>query len=226
MRPALQPDNMQLHYGHSQQHRYDALEVLFTGGQTFVDIGCGKATYLRTLAPRYKYAVGFEAHGPTRAEAKGIMSRMQLGHVKVYGGFDTEKFLPPGSHVLMTEVLEHMPKEMASALLQNLATQPAQRMVFTVPNRDFNVYYGMAPGDFRHWDHHWEPSFEEFETMMRELLGKGWTLDIYGVGDAVDGVHTGIVCLARPKKMQKKADDFAWMSDALFAQPAKNKGAV
>lgn len=195
-RPVLEQGGFSLNPGHSQSHRYQALEPYFPGGQHFVDIGCGKAYYLRRLAERYAAATGFEADAATRARAQALLRHHRLGRVRLCGAFDAAQRIPAGAHVLMTEVLEHIPHATAVQVLRRLATQPAQRLVFTAPNRDFNGHYGVAPGAFRHWDHRWEPDFEEFAALMLDCFSRDWRLEICGIGDAVDGVHASSLCCA------------------------------
>jgi hypothetical protein len=68
----------------------------------------------------------------------------------------------------MTEVLEHMPKEDAMALLRVIAKLPFRRCVFTTPNKTFNQFYGMGDEMSRHDDHDYEPTREEFHAMLEE----------------------------------------------------------
>lgn len=197
-RDALQGPAMCLNPGNSQEHRIRAIDPWLPKGHTLVDIGCGKATYLRILAHRYKKAIGFDADPYSRALAVQELQAGGLGHVKVFGSFDTQHYVPDFAHVLMTEVLEHMPLKTARELLGRLNEQNAERMVFTVPNREFNLQYGLAPGDFRHWDHHWEPNTDEFEALMRESFSaKRWALQFEPVGDVVDGISSGCLCVVK-----------------------------
>lgn len=194
LKPALETVGIDLNFSHSQRHRYDAIAPCFPGGDVMVDIGCGNGYYLRRLAPRYKSVIGFEADGPTRKEAGWQMKIKGLTRVCLSGAFDSEAYIPSGAHVLMTEVLEHMPKATARAMLMLLSFQPAAQMVFTVPNHAFNRHYNLADGAFRHWDHQWEPDAAEFSDLMKSVFGKAWNVEIYGIGDAVDDVYSGGLC--------------------------------
>lgn len=201
----LQLSGMKLNPSHSQQHRYAAIEKRLPGGKQLVDIGCGKATYLTTLAKRYTNATGFEADMATRGEAKHKLKRAGLAHVKVFGAFDAEKFIPDNSHVLMTEVLEHMPLDSACALLRHLAAQRPSLLLLTVPNRLFNRHYGMADDEFRHWDHRWEPTRTEFEELTRGIFDAStWGLHFEGIGDCVEGACSGTLCTVTPAKKHPK----------------------
>lgn len=214
----LETPDIKLHRGNSQHHRFDALERHFTGGDVLVDIGCGKATYLKTLAKRYRRATGFDADPYARAMATQELQDAGLTNVRVFGAFDAERYVPDHAHVLMTEVLEHLPQERACELLRHLSKQNAEKMVFTVPNRDFNPHYGMTPGAFRHWDHQWEPNTQEFEDLMRTHLdSKKWSLRFEPVGDEVQGVASGSLCLAKrlPAPTAAKSVPRSWLEGVL-----------
>jgi 2-polyprenyl-3-methyl-5-hydroxy-6-metoxy-1,4-benzoquinol methylase len=209
LRPQLELPGMRLVPGHTQQHRFAAIKPHFCGGRQLVDIGCGAAYYLRRLGPLYARITGFEANAYVREGARRQVEQHGLaGKVRLFGAFTPKAFIPAGAHVLMTEVLEHMPFENASALMSALASQPAGMMVFTVPNRAFNAHYRLSPDEFRHYDHHWEPDDELFKAMTRKILGARWDLTFEGVGDAVDGVHSGLLCRATPKAQRPEQD---WM---------------
>ena len=214
----LETPSIKLHRGNSQHHRFDALERHFPGGHVLVDIGCGKATYLKTLAKRYRRATGFDADPYARAMATLELQTAGLTNVRVFGAFDAERYVPDHAHVLMTEVLEHLPQERACELLRHLSEQNAEKMVFTVPNRDFNPHYGMPPGAFRHWDHQWEPNTQEFEDVMRTHLDpKKWSLHFEPVGDAVQGVASGSLCVAKrlPAPTAAKSVPRSWLEGVL-----------
>lgn len=217
-RARLEVPGIKLHRGNSQHHRFDALEHHFKGGHVLVDIGCGKATYLKTLAKRYRRATGFDADPYARAMAVQELQNAGLSNVRVFGAFDAQRYVPDQAHVLMTEVLEHLPQDRACELLRHLSEQNAEKMVFTVPNRDFNPHYGMTPGAFRHWDHQWEPNAEEFEGLMRaHLEPTKWALRFEPVGDEVHGVASGRLCLATrlPAPTARKAIPRDWLEGVL-----------
>lgn len=196
LKPALQTVGLTLNPSHSQQHRYHAIEKRLPGGGELVDIGCGKGFYLCQLASRYASVIGYEVHDPTRKEAQWHLRKKGLKNVQVCGAFGADEYISPGSHVLMTEVLEHMPRATAVCFLSLLAVQSAADMIFTVPNHDFNRHYGIPYNEFRHWDHHWEPTTAEFIDMMKNIMGKRWRLEFLGIGDAVDGVFSSNLCHA------------------------------
>lgn len=201
--PLLAKAGVLLHFGHTQQHRLDGIEALFPRGEAFVEVGCGPAYYLRRFSTRYRWLTGFEADPVIRKTAQDMLANRLALNVQVQGVFDETSRIPAGAHVLMTEVLEHMPLDNAKKLLRHLAKMKANRMVFTVPNREFNPHYYLAEGERRHYDHYWEPNATEFEELMAECLSTRWTLRFSPLGDSVDGVSSGLLCLAVPFRFLK-----------------------
>lgn len=222
-RGSLQGPGMVLQHGHTQLHRYRAIEPWLPGGPVLIDIGCGRAYYLRRLAPRYQKAWGQEADLPTRQEG----SRQLRGHgivgVPIHGAFECHGTLPAGAHVLLTEVLEHVPLATARLWLDHLARQPVARLVLTVPNRDFNPHYGLTDG-IRHPGHLWEPSLAEFTALAQRHLGTGWQITIQSIGDQVEGIAAGTLCVAdrcnpppptNPRLQRRFAADTTWDNRAV-----------
>ncbi len=96
--------------------------------------------------------------------------------------------------------LEHLPNEVLSAVPDNVFGHVKPKLaVFTTPNRDFNPLFPNFVGPFRHWDHRFEWTREEFrewaesvvarfpEYRLAELTGVGegkegeWSLDRHGL---------------------------------------------
>lgn len=195
--PALQVEGMVLNHGDTRKHRFNAIKPSLLGGTVLVDIGCGEGFYVRGLAPKYETVIAYEQSDELRERTRARVESKGVKNVEWRGMFGPGEALPEGAHVLMTEVLEHMPLEVSAEALRWLATQPVAKMVFTVPNREFNVHYGLLEEDMRHNDHDWEPTLAEFEAFMRENL-PGWELVFTGIGDAVAGVSSSLMCEARP----------------------------
>lgn len=198
--PVVAAADMCFQFGHTQRHRQTAIEPHLPGGALLVEVGCGPAYYLRRLSSRYTRLVGFEAAPTVKKEAHRVLQHHAILNAQVFGAFDERAYIPGGAHVLMTEVLEHMPRDVAEGLLRHLATQRAARMVFTVPNREFNQHYLLAAGEFRHPDHDWEPDQAEFEALMKRCLSPRWVLQFEPVGDRIAGISSGLLCLAMPRQ--------------------------
>jgi hypothetical protein len=77
------------------------------------------------------------------------------------------------STVLLTEVLEHMPRESAVSLLGTILRKAqgagVKAVAITMPNGKFNKYFGIPDGEMRHPDHKWEPQgFDDFAEFVTE----------------------------------------------------------
>lgn len=196
LQPELQLPGAVMNFGDTQKHRFQAIKPFFPGGAHFVDIGCGEGSYVRGFASKYETVIAYEQDDELRVRTQRALAGKGIRNVDWRSEFIVEEAIPDGAHVLMTEVLEHMPLKQSASLLNHLAKQSAACMVFTVPNRLFNPNYAIEEGDFRHDDHDWEPDPTEFQQFMTENL-PGWQLEFSGVGDSVASVTSSLMCVAR-----------------------------
>lgn len=74
------------------------------------------------------------------------------------------------TEVLLTEVLEHNTLNGAKELLQSVIEHPyVIRILITLPVMEFNQYYLIEEGKFRHDDHKWELT-PEIQSKLEEFL--------------------------------------------------------
>lgn len=59
--------------------------------------------------------------------------------------------------LLITEMLEHIPKEDAINILAEIKSYNFRKLIITLPNKDFNQFYKLGK-EFRHDDHCWVKS--------------------------------------------------------------------
>jgi hypothetical protein len=161
-----------MHFGKTDEHRLNGiLPVLQRDqGPCLWDIGCGELKFTRKLARNYTNIVAFDGNPEIQEKNIYRLKNRKIENVELRGMCTPESFadFQPGTDILMTEVLEHMPKEDAIAILKTIAQLPFRRAIFTVPNREFNQFYGMAEDASRHDDHHYEPTYAEFVGMLRD----------------------------------------------------------
>lgn len=191
--PILEERDYVLNWGGSHEHRMAQILPRFDGaGFAFVDIGCGPGAYLAKIAPRYAFAQGYEKVRPIRELAKRRLESEGIFHVDLYGAFGTQS-IPFDADVLITEVLEHMPYDVASGLLRAVLRQKPRRVVVTVPNRAFNRYY-CSTHAYRHEDHDWEPDAAQFEAFVLSAAGGlSPRIDICGIGDRAHGESSSLL---------------------------------
>lgn len=100
--------------------------------------------------------------------------------------------------MLITEVLEHMPKEDAVKLLDSVLAGEFNKVVVTMPNKDFNRFYGLSDDEMRHPDHRYEPTESEFYVWMMDAAIKNrCQVEFFNVGDRVcnrTNTDTGTIC--------------------------------
>lgn len=81
--------------------------------------------------------------------------------------------------------IEHLPADTLSKVHENIFGFIRPNVViFTTPNRDFNVVFPNFEGPFRHWDHKFEFSRSEFLEWTAEVVGLYPDYDVshFGVG--------------------------------------------
>lgn len=210
LRDQLQGEGMTMFYGDTRQQRYDAITPHLKGKGTLVDVGCGEMFYSTRLAQRYEQVFAVDADEDIAGvNARKLVHRkienVESLHAAVSPEWLTEnEALLNGADVLATEVLEHMPRDQADTLLAALLQSPAERVVVTVPNASFNENYGIGE-EFRHPDHHYEPTFEDWCDHTVTLAAEhGWDVDNVPIGDVVNdqSVTTMSVFTRQPKQVR------------------------
>lgn len=191
----VQGPDIALASGGTQDQRFAAIEPHFTGeGNALVDIGCGKAFYLRRLAPRYVQSIGFEAQTTERNRASQVLATEGLDTVTLEGAF-SKQLLPEYADVLLTEVVEHVPYPKAIEIVRAVSQQLPRLLVITAPNREFNSNYRLEEG-FRHPDHKWEPTRAEFVRFVQQATqGFAKAIAFRSVGDRVAGISTSLMAV-------------------------------
>lgn len=90
--------------------------------------------------------------------------------------------------IVLSEVLEHNKPEEAIKILQTLRSEACSstKIIVTMPNIGFNKYYEMDDV-FRHEDHVFEPTQEQFRDMMQLINNNA---KIFHIGDCLNGECT------------------------------------
>lgn len=96
--------------------------------------------------------------------------------------------------LLLVEVIEHMPYNDAVVLVSDLVSKfNPKRIIITTPNFDFNKNFAFEDRTYRHDDHHFELTREQFEAFLlsitfafKEFDGKVG-VNTFDIGDVVNG---------------------------------------
>jgi 2-polyprenyl-3-methyl-5-hydroxy-6-metoxy-1,4-benzoquinol methylase len=195
-RPKLELPNIKLQYGNTGQQRRDYITKLIEFNKSIVDIGCGEGFYaipFAGLLQKKKDTLKYYAIDINDDELKIVKRRSieeGLKNIVLLSSHEQMKMHCDGVYdVIMTEVVEHMEKEESQTIIKwVLDNIKYNRIIITTPNFDFNVHYNMDT-KFRHHDHHWELTQEQFKQYVGETLNsyKDIKVTFLDIGDMVDG---------------------------------------
>jgi len=159
-----------------------------------LDFGCGEGNYfyLARKCPNFYFAYDRDMYKlQEKLESKKEENVILLDSLQnISGKVD----------IILTEVLEHNELEEAYKLLKNLCKMDFGSIVITVPNKNFNKYYGFEENDKRHDDHKFEPTSGEFKQIVFEAV-KDLRSDVVfsSVGDIVDNEPVTLGCVIRKR---------------------------
>lgn len=200
IQPILQQDGWKLHFGNTQKQRYLEIKKHIDKGNVLHDLGCGELYYSRNLNEFYDtiYAWDTDSHIQER-NARFIKKKNLTNIVLKEAVTNTSELNFEGkTDILITEMLEHMPKEQAGELVIKLSQLPFRKLIMTVPNKDFNQFYKLET-EFRHDDHHWEPTYQETIEWFKQLLPNDERFKIIPIGDAVNNIHVSTLIVLENK---------------------------
>jgi hypothetical protein len=205
-KPLLDTPEINLWHGDTLAQRKEAIFPHLGGGSTLIDIGCGELNYTIPLSSKYEFVLAFEADDEVRENAIGKATGRQIENIvfkeaATPESIDEVPLLFQGADVLITEVLEHINLKDAAKLVEAVLQTNFNKLVITVPNKDFNVNYLMEEGEFRHDDHEWEMGKKEFYDWFWAVSKKhAISTTCEGIGDAVNGVHTSTMLVVTKNK--------------------------
>lgn len=204
VRKDLTGENMILFYGDTRQQRFDALRKELQGGDTLIDIGCGELFQTLKLSSKYDQVFAVDADEDRSWNNSEKVKARKIENISVVNAFANEAWVKDtegtftGADVLLTEVLEHIPREESDTLLKSILSTDFRKVVVTCPNKDFNQHYYIPDDAMRHPDHKWEPTFEEFcddMVIFAAEAGPQVYVTIKGIGDEVNGISTSIMAV-------------------------------
>lgn len=164
------------------------------GARRVVDLGCGEGALLAPLAADRTFTeiVGTDVSAPALARASRRLKlheaadrdRERIRLLQSSVTYDDDRIAGFDAAVLM-EVVEHLDPERLPAAERTVFghAQPAS-VIVTTPNAEYNVRYPtLSAGAFRHPDHRFEWTREEFGTWTRDVATRyGYDVERRGVG--------------------------------------------
>ncbi len=209
----LQGPGMTMFYGDTARQRLDVIrQVLQRAGKadSLVEVGCGDMFQTLRLVDAYHSIVAIDADPELTENNLGKVKGRSIDNVTplcieasyAYFEGNDEWSMFSDCDVLMSEVLEHMEKDEAQALLNGVLTRAEpNKVVVTCPNKDFNKHYGLTDDEARHWDHKWEPTRNEFIIAMNDVLPSNlWKVEVSSLGDVVDSDSVSLIAVFTKKR--------------------------
>ena len=208
-KPRLENSNlyhsMNMCYGDTATQRRSKIKTLLAFDKPILDVGCGEGFYALSFASILKNDNIYHAVDIDKTLTKVVTtkaSRKNIDNISTHNHIDEFLEIYDGETVvdiLLTEVIEHMPIEQSEQLIQKiLAGIKFDKFIITVPNKEFNQFYMIGADEFRHSDHDWEPTFEQFTTFIQKTIPTTYKLNFLNMGDTVNGISTSIGCVVMP----------------------------
>ena len=164
-----------------------------TRSKNLLEIGCGEGDYFKTDCKYYDSVIALEPDEDPHHDATHMIRKLRCEDKITLLNTDAMSHLNTldtleNTDVLMTEVLEHIEIKESLKIIEKVLSLNPDKFLITLPNFDFNKYYGYKEGEFRHDDHHWEPTVFEFNDLNEyfvKLYQAKYDIKKYYLGDAV-----------------------------------------
>lgn len=165
-----------------------------------LDIGCGEFTYYKKMMNLGFTAPYYAVDTDARFEklCNHISMRYDEDNLIFYSSLDL--FTAADKvNILLTEVIEHNSLEDATGLIQKALTYNFNKIIITTPNAEFNQFYNMET-EFRHDDHCFEPTRQEFEELIEDCILKmedphRYKVEFFQLGDSLNGIQPTQGCV-------------------------------
>ncbi|MBO0758352.1 MAG: methyltransferase domain-containing protein, partial [Bradyrhizobiaceae bacterium] len=165
-----------------------------------VDLGCGEGKLLARLVrePWIEHIVGVDASViALERAAKRLRLNEPSGppesRITLMHGALTyrDKRIATADAAILVEVIEHLDPERLPALERVVFGEAKPKYVIvTTPNAEYNALFSnLASGDFRHPDHRFEWTREQFRAWVKSIEDRyGYRAELHDVG-RVDAIH-------------------------------------
>jgi 3' terminal RNA ribose 2'-O-methyltransferase Hen1 len=161
-----------------------------SGARSVLDLGCGNGNLLVHLVevPQFKKILGIDIsinalNGVKQELSQHIDSgRLSLQSASFTEANDAFKGFDAAA---LIETIEHInPNELSTVERAVFGHFRPKTVIVTTPNVEYNVVYGLSPGEFRHPDHRFEWSQEKFNKWSKGIAERNhYSLQIEGIGD-------------------------------------------
>ena len=184
---------------HQQRLALVAEKIKSLGAKTVVDVGCGEGKLIKLLLKEsIKKVVGMDVstRALEMAHRKLYLDRMtplQRDRIQLIQGGLTykDKRLEGFDAMACVEVIEHLDEPRLAAFKKVVFQYSKPKaVIITTPNQEYNVIFESLPtGTFRHKDHRFEWTREQFETWGDEIAEDfDYNVDYFPIG-SIDDRH-------------------------------------
>lgn len=198
---------LELNFGSTADWRRDFVFDNLNLENDILDVGCGEGFYSLPLAKKLPNnivnSIDIDENCirfvNSKALSRGFNNLVTYNDLSEYlnvNGIDNKV------DIILVEVIEHMEKEDSKILIKELLKLNFGKFFITSPVQEFNVHYDLnnsfdekEKNGFRHPDHKWEGTVNEFTSLVleciKEVLNPRDLVYSYKhvmIGDLVDGI--------------------------------------
>lgn len=183
-----------MYFGNTASQRRDYISSVLQFDKPIIDIGCGDGYYAipysQKLSDLPYYAIDIDNECLNKIKKK--MLRDNITNIVPFNNYTELDTIGRSKvyDVIISEVVEHMdPYESQEIIKFILDKINFNKIIITTPNFEFNKYYNLT--GFRHDDHKWEYTREQFQKYIEKII-MGYQINVQyiGIGDIVDGILT------------------------------------
>lgn len=186
--------------GDSSVMRLDMIKSKINFSNHIVDVGCGDAPYLEFLTKRMLQSNRYFAIDVDAEQRSQVTKRVRIKSIPNVTVLSTiDEFLATSIDgdvkvdFLLSEVIEHMSLEEAETIISKcLNYARCNSVIITTPNYSFNqFFFDAGEKEFRHLDHKFEFTAEDFKTWISKFLTPH-SYEFIEIGDKVNGISISL----------------------------------
>jgi len=182
--------------------------LIARGARSVLDLGCGEGELMLRLArdPQIERIVGMDIDARALAEARRRLdladdvadARLRVVQASFEG---SDPALSGFDAAVLLETIEHVdPSRLSRVESAVFGSYRPATVIVTTPNQEYNVLYGMLPGDMRHPGHFFEwnrAKFRRWAAGVGERNGYDVYFDEVGEFDPACGAPTQLARFIR-----------------------------